>query len=303
MAREKPPEPPRLGWRMIRSRPPSASRASSKPGSSLTSRTPWSTTTTSSSRSSSSGALPSCVSRAEQDAGRSNVVMPTVIRGVVATAVGTHHSAVSRTSGPVPATRSNQYQPPSTNEVRGRVRCCVLMPSSRRLATRATATTRRGPVHDEGPLAGRQDPQRDLADRSEAPPVRRREGVEVGGERGATPGVDAVGPTAHHLVEVLVRRQREDRRVAVLVALGLGGVGPVDVQRQDVGVLGDGQHDPGHHLERAGHDRVPVGTALVDRGHRAPAGDAPRRTARMSSSPLSTKVSAAAIAMCMSRYW
>ena len=92
--------------------------------------------------------------------------------------------------------------------------------------------------------------------RGEPPPVGRREGVEVGGEGGAAARGDAVRASAHDLVGVLVRGQRQGG--GVLVGLRLGCVRAVDVQRQDVRVLGDGQHDPGHDVEHPRHrlDRI-----------------------------------------------
>ena len=88
---------------------------------------------------------------------------PDVIREAGGLSVqATHHSALSRTSGSVPATRSNQYQPPSTKEARGRSTCCVLTPSSRRLVTRGDRTARRGPVDDQGARPGGEHAQGDL---------------------------------------------------------------------------------------------------------------------------------------------
>ena len=76
-----------------------------------------------------------------QNAGRSNVVMPTVTPRARPTGgrAGTHQSASSSTRASAPATRSNQYQPPSTNKVSGNATATSVEPSSRRLVTRADA--------------------------------------------------------------------------------------------------------------------------------------------------------------------
>ncbi len=158
----------------------------------------------------------------------------------------------------------------------------------------------RGTVDDQGAGAGGEHPQGDLADRRETSPVGRREGVEVGGEGGASAGVDAVGPTADHLVGVLVRGQRQGGDV--VVDLRLGRVGAVDVQRKHVRVLGDGQHHPCDDVDAARAERGRRGRSLVDGRHRGAGRGSRRVAASRSSSSLSTKVRAEAIATCMSRY-
>ena len=120
----------------------------------------------------------------------------------------------------------------------------------------------RGPVDDQGARPRGAHPQGHLAHGREPAPVRRGEGVEVGRERRAPPGVDAVAAAPDHLVGVLVGGQGQRREV--VVDLRLRRVRTVDVEREHVGVLGDRQHDAGDDVE--GGDTVPAVPAVGDIG-------------------------------------
>ena len=119
------------------------------------------------------------------------------------------------------------------------------------------------------------------------------------------PASQPIGAASEDLVGVLVAGQGEGRHV--LVDLRLGHVRAVDVEREHVGVLGRrGRTTRAHDVEvgprGVDHAARLQRAALVDGGHRLATVER-AGGARMPSRPLSTKVSAEAMAMCMSRYW
>ena len=122
MAREKPPEPPRLGCSMTRSSV--AQRLGRRGEAGLVVTTfwvPWSTTTISSMISSTSRSSDRLSSWSTQKSGRLNVVMPMVtVPGVSAVGLEPTTRPPRGSSSPSPASTSNQYQPPSMNGLSGR---------------------------------------------------------------------------------------------------------------------------------------------------------------------------------------
>ena len=120
MPRENPPEPPRLGWSIMRRLLPRDLRAAGKRSSSTTFLLPWSTTTTSLSTSGRVSEAPSWPSTVAQSVGRLKVVMPIVAlpRGVSAGTRASHRAA-STTASSESAATSNQYQPPSPKVLSG----------------------------------------------------------------------------------------------------------------------------------------------------------------------------------------
>ena len=139
MPRENPPDPPRLDWLMIRSRPLTRAAASSKPSWSWTFWLPWSTISNSLTLVRESGAEPSAAMFATQKSGLFIVVICRVTWPNGLPWSTPCQDASTRVSGRLPATRSNQYQPPSPNGFSGRSKVKVSRPVTRWDSTRCRA--------------------------------------------------------------------------------------------------------------------------------------------------------------------
>ena len=219
------------------------------------------------------------------------------------------HSACSTVAPSSPATTSYQYQPPSTKGLSGRANEKEPeSPSTVAESTRCAVAARHRLVDGHHRAdTGERHRELDVGDDGVAPPVGRREGVEVGAERQQLRGLEPERGARADLVGVQLASGRgglADRgvvevlgglvttdRVAVGVELGLL---QVDVEREDVGVAVDRQDLP---LEQPG-DGSGIGGAHAS----MPPLVSSAPSVKCGLSLLSYIDSAAPMAMCMSRY-
>ncbi len=120
-----------------------------------------------------------------QNSGRLNVVMPIDILPDVVWSVSKAQTASSRVNVPSPASRSNQYQPPSMNGFSGRsnTSVCSLVGVHGSGVGALDVTLGGGAVDDDGAGSRHGHHQPHAAELGPAPPVARRESVEVRSER------------------------------------------------------------------------------------------------------------------------
>ena len=200
-----------------------------------------------------------------------------------------------------PATRSNQYQPPSMKGESGSVELTLdrRPPSTSIASTRWATPARIRAVDDDGGLARSAERQPTLSKYRPAAPVARREGVEVGAERDAAAARAPATRRRPTIARPRVVRPRRHRRRR-LGLLGDGGARRTALLPSTYSGTGSGRgrraRRPLQHSARSRRSLISAPAVTLAR--------APRHLGEVRAQLVVGHATAPTpIAMCMSRYW